>query len=60
MTIKYVVVWENGSNYIFPTEKEAAKQIKEITGKEQSDWISANGDYDEDGNNVYYFDAEEK
>ena len=57
---KYVVVWENNANYIFSTVEEAVEEVIAITGKTMSAWDSDNGDTDEDGNNVYFFDAEEK
>ena len=57
MKSKYVVIWQNEEAYIYRSEKAAIKQVEEITGKEQSDWLCDNGDNDEYGRAVYYMDA---
>ena len=53
----YVVVWDREDAFVFTTEEKAIEKIEEITGDDKNLWEFENGDYDDDGNSVWYNEA---
>lgn len=53
----YVVVWGREDAFVFTTEEKAIEKIEEITGNNKNLWEFENGDYDDNGNSVWYNEA---
>lgn len=53
----YVVVWDREETFVFLTEDEAVEKVEQITGRVRNVWTFDNGDYDDDGNSVWYNEA---
>ena len=53
----YVVVWEREGAFVFTSEEEAIDKVEQITGRVKNIWAYDNGDYDDDGNSVWYNEA---
>lgn len=53
----YIVVWNREEAFVFTSEEKAIEKIEEITGNDKNLWEFENGDYDDDGNSVWYNEA---
>lgn len=50
----YVVVWEREEAFVFTSEEKAIDKVEQITGRVRNVWAFDNGDYDDNGNQVWY------
>lgn len=53
----YVVIWEREEAFVFTSEKKAIDKVEQITGRVRNVWAFDNGDYDDNGNQVWYNEA---
>lgn len=53
----YVVVWNREDVFVFTSEEKAIDKVEQITGRVKNVWAFDNGDYDDDGNSVWYNEA---
>lgn len=53
----YIVAWSREGAFVFTSEEEAIDKVEQITGRVRNVWAFDNGDYDDDGNSVWYNEA---
>lgn len=53
----YIVIWNREEAFVFTSEEKAIDKVEQITGKVKNVWAFDNGDYDDNGNQVWYNEA---
>ena len=53
----YIVIWDREEAFVFTSEEKAIDKVEQITGRVRNVWAFDNGDYDDDGNSVWYNEA---
>lgn len=53
----YIVIWDREEAFVFTSEEKAIDKVEQITGKTRNIWAFDNGDYDDNGNQVWYNEA---
>lgn len=53
----YIVVWNREEAFVFTSEEKAIDKVEQITGRARNVWAFDNGDYDDNGNSVWYNEA---
>lgn len=53
----YIVVWNREEAFVFTSEEKAIDKVEQITGRVRNVWAFDNGDYDDNGNAVWYNEA---
>ena len=53
----YIVLWDREEAFVFTSEEKAIDKVEQITGRVRSVWAFDNGDYDDNGNSVWYNEA---
>lgn len=53
----YIVIWGREEAFVFTSEEKAIDKVEQITGRVRNVWAFDNGDYDDDGNSVWYNEA---
>lgn len=53
----YIVIWDREEAFVFTSEEKAIDKVEQITGRVRNVWAFDNGDYDDNGNQVWYNEA---
>lgn len=53
----YIVVCNREEAFVFTSEEKAIDKVEQITGRVRNVWAFDNGDYDDNGNSVWYNEA---
>ena len=53
----YVVIWDREEAFVFTSEEKAIDKVEQITGRVRNVGAFDNGDYDDNGNSVWYNEA---